>query len=93
MYKQKAKKGVDPQVHDIPGFFKELFPDECKAVVDVFCDPPFREWREITGIQELPIRYHFAMGCHPHNAKNYDDGVESEILEAMKHPYIPSLSY
>ncbi|KAJ6498571.1 hypothetical protein C8R47DRAFT_310285 [Mycena vitilis] len=30
--------------------------------------------------------YWFVMGVHPHNAKNYTDAVEADIIKAMAHP-------
>ena len=88
MYQRKANT-VDPVVVDIPGFIREFFPPECASIVDVHCDPPFEGWRDVADHKDLPLEYYFSMGCHPHNAKEYDDSVEQIILEAMKHPYFP----
>jgi TatD DNase family protein len=90
MYQEKAK-AADPVIVDIPGFFKEFFPPECASIVDIYCDPPFDGWKDMAEQTDLPLNYQFAMGCHPHNAKRYDDKVEGIILEAMKHPYILTL--
>ncbi|CCO32349.1 TatD DNase family protein [Rhizoctonia solani AG-1 IB] len=67
-----------------------------KSLVDVWCEAPIRnEWRALADSALTPesraenwgdIEYHFVMGVHPHEAKNYDDEVEAELLEAMKHP-------
>ena len=86
MYLEKAK-ATDPVVVDIPGFIREFFPPECASIVDIYCDPPFDGWKELADREDLPLKYYFSMGCHPHNAKKYDDSVEQIILEAMKHPY------
>lgn len=86
MYQEKAK-AADPVVMDIPGFIREFFPPECASIVDVHCDPPFDGWKELADRKDLALEYYFSMGCHPHNAKKYDDSVEQIILEAMKHPY------
>jgi|SRR5271156_5220611 len=88
MYQQKSKKGVDPEVADIPSFLREMFPRECKAIVDVYCDPPFPAWEELASAKDLPVKYFFAMGCHPHNAKEYTDKIEQAILRAMEDPYV-----
>jgi TatD DNase family protein len=90
MYQEKVKKG-DPDIKDIPQFFREFFPAECAAIVDVYCDPPFQMWKEMAAMEDLPLKYLFAMGCHPHNAKRYDDSIENVILEAMKHPFVPTI--
>ena len=87
MYGEKAT-ATDPAVADIPAFIKEFFPPECAGVVDVHCDPPFQGWKDLVErADELPLKYYFSMGCHPHNAKRYNDSIERIILEAMKHPY------
>ncbi|KZT40964.1 Metallo-dependent hydrolase [Sistotremastrum suecicum HHB10207 ss-3] len=67
-----------------------------EAIVDVWCEAPeLREWRTLADsalTEEMRekewsgIQYHFVMGVHPHNAKDYTDEVENEILEAMAHP-------
>lgn len=87
MYQEKAKPN-DPVVLDIPSFIKEFFPPECASIVDVHCDPPFEGWRELADNNDLGLDYRFSMGCHPHNAKRYDDSIENIILDAMKHPYV-----
>ncbi|KEP47854.1 TatD DNase family protein [Rhizoctonia solani 123E] len=67
-----------------------------KSLVDVWCEAPvlFNEWRELADSALTPesraekwggIEYHFVMGVHPHEARNYTDEVEAQILEAMKH--------
>lgn len=87
MYQEKAK-AHDPQIFDIPSFMKEFFPPECASIVDIYCDPPFEGWRDMASHTDLPLKYYFAMGCHPHNAKRYDDSIEAIILEAMQNPYL-----
>ena len=89
MYQDRAKS-VDPVVEDVPGFFREFFPPECVSIIDVYCDPPFNGWMDMAENNELPLNYYFSMGCHPHQAKQYDDKVENIILEATKHEYPPS---
>ncbi|CAE6450757.1 unnamed protein product [Rhizoctonia solani] len=67
-----------------------------KSLVDVWCEAPvlYKEWRELADSALTPesraekwggIDYHFVMGVHPHEAKNYTDEVEAQLLEAMKH--------
>jgi TatD DNase family protein len=90
MYQGKAKS-ADPVVANIPGFIREFFPPECASIVDVYCDPPFEGWKDMADKEDLSLKYYFSMGCHPHNAKRYDDSVEQIILEAMKHPYNSAL--
>ncbi|KDN35031.1 hypothetical protein RSAG8_11918, partial [Rhizoctonia solani AG-8 WAC10335] len=66
------------------------------AHVHVWCEAPVlvNEWRQLADSALTPesraekwgdIEYHFVMGVHPHEAKNYTDEVEAQILEAMKH--------
>jgi TatD DNase family protein len=90
MYREKAT-AKDPAVVDIPAFINEFFPPECASIVDVHCDPPFQGWKQLAErAGEMPLKYYFSMGCHPHNAKRYNDSVEKIILEAMQHPYLPA---
>ncbi|CAE6460391.1 unnamed protein product [Rhizoctonia solani] len=66
-----------------------------KSLVDVWCEAPIRsEWRTLADSALTPesraekwgdIEYNFVMGVHPHEAKHYNDEVEAELLEAMKH--------
>jgi TatD DNase family protein len=84
---QKSCKSSDPQVEDIPAFFREFFPEQCAAIVDVYCEPPFSGWKEMARQEQLPLKYYFAMGCHPHNAKEYTNSTEQILLEAMQDPY------
>ncbi|KAK1218233.1 hypothetical protein PQX77_019084 [Marasmius sp. AFHP31] len=66
------------------------------AIVDVWCEAPVQKlWKEFadSAVTEEDRRtkwggleYWFVMGVHPHNAKEYTDDVEREILEAMTHP-------
>jgi len=89
MYHEKAT-AKDPNVVDIPAFIREFFPPECASIIDIHCDPPFQGWKELAErAGEMPLKYYFSMGCHPHNAKRYNDYVEKIILEAMNHPYRP----
>ncbi|CAE6389131.1 unnamed protein product [Rhizoctonia solani] len=67
-----------------------------KSLVDVWCEAPIlKEWRTLADSALTPdsraenwgdIEYHFVMGVHPHEARHYDDEVEADLLEAMKHP-------
>ncbi|GAB1518074.1 hypothetical protein RhiTH_001133 [Rhizoctonia solani] len=67
-----------------------------KSLVDVWCEAPIlKQWRTLADSALTPesraekwgdIEYHFVMGVHPHEAQYYNDEVEAELLEAMKHP-------
>ncbi|CUA75237.1 TatD DNase family protein [Rhizoctonia solani] len=67
-----------------------------KSLVDVWCEAPvlLDEWRQLADSALTPesraekwgdVEYYFVMGVHPHEAKNYTDEVEAQILDAMKH--------
>ncbi|KAL0058677.1 hypothetical protein AAF712_014638 [Marasmius tenuissimus] len=65
------------------------------AIVDVWCEAPVqRLWKEFADsalteedrrVKWGGLEYWFVMGMHPHNAKEYTDDIEREILEAMTH--------
>eukprot|EP00002_Diphylleia_rotans_P037890 TRINITY_DN8528_c0_g1_i3.p1 TRINITY_DN8528_c0_g1~~TRINITY_DN8528_c0_g1_i3.p1 ORF type:complete len:172 (-),score=36.96 TRINITY_DN8528_c0_g1_i3:112-627(-) len=59
------------------------FPQNYDACVCVSCDLPHCKTTEL--ITKEPSIYG-AFGLHPHNAKEYTDQVEEELLELMKHP-------
>ncbi|KAI0356133.1 hypothetical protein OH77DRAFT_1436334 [Trametes cingulata] len=94
LYRNKYKEGKHETVYD---FVRELYRGHgVDAIVDVFCEAPVQtHWRELadSALSENDrktrwggIDYWFVMGVHPHEAKDYTDEVEREILEAMAHP-------
>ena len=36
-------------------------------------------------------RVRIAVGCHPHNAKYYDDGLEADLRRMLKDPRVAVL--
>ncbi|KAM5531077.1 hypothetical protein V8D89_015242 [Ganoderma adspersum] len=93
-YRSKYKQARYTTVYD---FVRELYKDRgVDAIVDVYCEAPkLKTWKEIAdsalteeGRRELwgGLEYWFVMGVHPHEAKNYTDEIEREIIEAMAHP-------
>ncbi|KAF9257352.1 Metallo-dependent hydrolase [Marasmius fiardii PR-910] len=93
-YRSKYPSGKYETVYD---FVKGVYQDKnVEGIVDVWCEAPVREiWREFadSALDEGDRRtkwggmeYWFVMGVHPHNAKDYTDDIEREILEAMNHP-------
>ncbi|KDR73171.1 hypothetical protein GALMADRAFT_212641 [Galerina marginata CBS 339.88] len=78
---------------DVYGFVKAMYEGRnVDAVVDVWCDAPVKTlWKEYADAamdkeRWAGLEYWFALGVHPYDAKNYDDNVEKDILEAMAHP-------
>ncbi|KAI0655993.1 hypothetical protein C8Q70DRAFT_1057184 [Cubamyces menziesii] len=93
-YRSKYKQGKCETVYD---FVREMYKDRgVEAIVDVYCEAPVQaQWRELadSALSEEDrkrrwggLEYWFVMGVHPHEAKEYNDDVEREILEAMAHP-------
>ncbi|KAI0027947.1 hypothetical protein K488DRAFT_60010 [Vararia minispora EC-137] len=97
-YREKYRNGRFETIYD---FVRGVYaPGEgrprVQSIVDVWCEAPVQSmWREIADSavaeenrMELwgGISYWFVMGVHPHEAKQYDDFVEKDILEAMTHP-------
>ncbi|KAI5777785.1 hydrolase [Geopyxis carbonaria] len=64
---------------------KALFPENCKAVVDIHCDIPVME---VPQLSEWPegFRYYFAAGAHPHVAVAYTDEVHAQLVALMSDP-------
>ncbi|GJE99511.1 TatD family hydrolase [Phanerochaete sordida] len=93
-YQSTYKPGKHPTIWD---FVRNMYHGRrVEAIVDVWCEGPVvKQWKELadsalTAEQREKdwggMEYWFVMGVHPHEAKNYNDAVEQDILEAMKHP-------
>ncbi|KAF5360149.1 hypothetical protein D9758_011347 [Tetrapyrgos nigripes] len=93
-YRSKYKAGKYEDVFD---FVKGMYRGKrVEAIIDVWCEAPIqRIWKEFadSAVSEEDrktkwggLEYWFVMGVHPHNAKDYTDQIEAEILEAMTHP-------
>ncbi|CAA7265634.1 unnamed protein product [Cyclocybe aegerita] len=88
----KDRDGEKRKYGNVYEFVKGLYEGRnVEAVVDVWCDAPVKKvWREYAdaGVDGKwgGMGYWFAMGVHPHDAKKYNDRVETDILEAMAHP-------
>ncbi|KAH8109616.1 Metallo-dependent hydrolase [Phellopilus nigrolimitatus] len=93
-YREKYTSGKFENVFD---FVRGVYNGRTvEAIVDVYCEAPVQaKWRELADSaltsesrQEKwnGIEYWFVMGVHPHEAKDYNDSVEAELLEAMAHP-------
>ncbi|KAJ7705597.1 Metallo-dependent hydrolase [Mycena rosella] len=94
LYRHKYPAGDYTTVFD---FVRGLYvPAGVQDIVDVWCEAPVRPlWREFAdsavteeGRRDLwgGMGYWFVMGVHPHQASEYTDAVEADILEAMAHP-------
>lgn len=65
-------------------------------LIDVWCEAPIDpKWKEMadSALEEQSraalwggVEYWFLMGIHPHNASQYTDAVEEDIINAMQHP-------
>ncbi|KAF4622421.1 hypothetical protein D9613_009598 [Agrocybe pediades] len=89
-YQHRYKEGKHATVFE---FIKAMYQGRSvDAVVDVWCEAPVRKyWKGFADAAADKekwggMEYWFVMGVHPHDAKSYTDEVESDILEAMKHP-------
>ncbi|TDL18207.1 hydrolase [Rickenella mellea] len=90
----------DGQYEDVFDFMRGMYDGKgVESMVDVWCEAPVqKEWKELADSalsEELRkekwngIEYWFVMGEHAasvHQAKDYNDTVEADILEAMRHP-------
>ena len=65
---------------------KVSFPPNFEGCITTFCDPAafssFGTWREL--ISEDGVWGTF--GCHPHNAKYFNDDLEVKIIQCLEHP-------
>ncbi|GAA6002174.1 hypothetical protein JCM10207_003109 [Rhodosporidiobolus poonsookiae] len=89
-YKEKYPEGQHQSVKD---FVKATLPN-MDAVVDVWCEAPMKaDWSDVVeSLVQLKEEdasapaYHFVVGAHPHEAKDYTDELEKTFLEAHAHP-------
>lgn len=62
------------------------FPPNFEGCITTYCDPAafssFGTWRET--LSEEGVWGTF--GCHPHNAKYYNDELEAKIIQCLEHP-------
>ncbi|KAI5116506.1 hypothetical protein M0805_004669 [Coniferiporia weirii] len=97
-YRNKYTSGKYENVFD---FVRGVYEGRnVEAIVDVYCEAPVQAaWKGLADSALTPesrkekwggIEYWFVMECntgvHPHEAKDYNDAVEAELLEAMAHP-------
>ncbi|KAJ7593447.1 hypothetical protein C8J56DRAFT_931112 [Mycena floridula] len=96
-YQTYRQKYPGAKYQDVYEFVREMYAGlNVEAIVDVWCEAPVEKiWKEFADsalTQEDRdtkwggLEYYFVMGVHPHNAKEYTDAVEADILAAMKHP-------
>ena len=68
---------------DFPAFKARYLPPEFESCISISCDPDSVE--AVLALMEAPEVYG-AFGIHPHDAKAYDDGLESRLRAALAHP-------
>ena len=86
-YRHSSKITTPAEKDDIPDFVNSIFPKELVAVIDIFCEPPFHSLPSqlaASAAWRSGFKYFFAAGCHPHNAKDYTDEIEQEIIRSMQ---------
>ncbi|KAF7985424.1 hypothetical protein HWV62_5143 [Athelia sp. TMB] len=90
-YRERYPAGKYETVYDfVRGVYAGL---NIEAVVDVWCEAPvMKEYMELADTAHQGddrwggVGYWFVMGVHPHQASQYNDAVEQDILKAMAHP-------
>lgn len=62
------------------------FPPNFEGCITTFCDPAafssFGTWRDVLAEEGVWGTF----GCHPHNAKYYNDDLEAKIIQCLEHP-------
>lgn len=67
------------------------FPKSYKGCVAVFCNPETFAKKHIWEKILFEDNVWAAFGCHPHNAKDYNEIFDHALLAALKHPKIRAL--
>ncbi|KAH8836067.1 hypothetical protein DL96DRAFT_1703002 [Flagelloscypha sp. PMI_526] len=89
-------KYPDGRFTDIFDFVRGVYKDQgVESIVDVWCEAPVTPtWKELADSALAAdaqtnwggVQYWFVIGVHPHNAKDYTDEVENQLLAAAAHP-------
>ena len=62
------------------------FPPNFEGCITTFCDPAafssFGTWYDVLSEESVWGTF----GCHPHNAKYYNDELEAKIIQCLDHP-------
>ncbi|PKY37304.1 hypothetical protein RhiirA4_438569 [Rhizophagus irregularis] len=72
---------------------QDHFPSNFESCINVLCDPlsfnsneifpdTHLDWKKMV---DVPFMY-LAVGVHPHNAKDYNDYIENNMIQILKHP-------
>jgi TatD DNase family protein len=72
---------------------QDHFPSNFESCINVLCDPlsfnsdevfpdTYLDWKKMA---DIPFMY-LAVGVHPHNAKDYNNYIENNMLQILKHP-------
>ncbi|KAG8199789.1 hypothetical protein JTE90_000882 [Oedothorax gibbosus] len=70
---------------------KDTYPSNYEGCVTVFCDPFSFQKKEIWQAYLKEEGVWAAFGCHPKNAKYYDDHIESALCSALLHSKVRAL--
>lgn len=70
-------------LNDFPKFQQTSFPSTLDAAIQICCD--VNAFNETYKLMEYDQIY-AAFGIHPHHATQYNNQVEKNLIEAMKHP-------
>jgi TatD DNase family protein len=71
------------EMADYAAFKARFLPPEFGGCITISCDP--RSIEATLALLEIP-EVHGAFGIHPHDAKDYDDGLEARLRAALAHP-------
>ncbi|PRP85675.1 hypothetical protein PROFUN_06509 [Planoprotostelium fungivorum] len=84
------RKTNDFQRMDAYEFIRDVFGGKVSGIINIHCEAPLSStWKEMADSSfwsEIGMSYGFACGLHPHHSKDWNDQLESSLLEAMKHP-------
>ncbi|GBC00694.1 hypothetical protein RclHR1_03940020 [Rhizophagus clarus] len=72
---------------------QDHFPSNFESCINVLCDPlsfnsdeifpdTYLDWKKMANV---PFMY-LAVGVHPHNARDYNNYIENNMMQILKHP-------
>ncbi|GFX47232.1 putative deoxyribonuclease TATDN2 [Trichonephila clavipes] len=70
---------------------KGTFPNSYQGCIAVFCNPFSFNKRYMWDKYLREDKVWASFGCHPHNAKDYNDDIERSLCAALEHPKVGAL--
>ncbi|GFR13480.1 putative deoxyribonuclease TATDN2 [Trichonephila clavata] len=85
------RQGFKGSYADYQKRHQATFPNSYQGCIAVFCNPFSFNKRYMWEKYLREDKVWAAFGCHPHNAKDYNDDIERSLCAALEHPKVRAL--